>query len=226
MVREWPRQQAQTKASIKKEKPLEEKVLADVRRKVSQIKEMLEPALQNSSLSSNITQQAEHTAHAVAKESKAILIQAKHTRTASAHLSSHIDSALQQLSEQELQTDRARSLVTAEPQASLAGVKEDMEAARLQLKAFSVTLTELISKIDGNVPLERFDRILDETERRLSMLRGSVDSPTLGVKIQKLRSAAQEQHSRMSLIEQDLQEITEERDSLRDIALNLPASCP
>ena len=79
---------------------------------------------------------------------------------------------------------------------------------------------------DGNVPLERFDRILDETERRLSMLRGSVDSPTLGVKIQKLRSAAQEQHSRMSLIEQDLQEITEERDSLRDIALNLPASCP
>ncbi|KAF3849317.1 hypothetical protein F7725_015814, partial [Dissostichus mawsoni] len=222
MVREWPRQQAQTKASIRKEKPLEEKVLADVRRRVSQIKEMLEPALQNSSLSSNITQQAEHTAHAVAKESKAILIQAKHTRTASAHLSSHIDSALQQLSEQELQTDRARSLVTAEPQVSLAGVKEDMEAARLQLKAFSVTLTELISKIDGNVPLERFDRILDETERRLSMLRGSVDSPTLGVKIQKLRSAAQEQHSRMSLIEQDLQEITEERDSLRDIALNLP----
>lgn len=226
MVREWPRQQAQTKASIKKEKPLEEKVLADVRRKVSQIKEMLEPALQNSSLSSNITQQAEHTAHAVAKESKAILIQAKHTRTASAHLSSHIDSALQQLSEQELQTDRARSLVTAEPQVSLAGVKEDMKEAKLQLKAFSVTLTELISKIDGNVPLERFDRILDETERRLSMLRGSVDSPTLGVKIQKLRSAAQEQHSRMSLIEQDLQEITEERDSLRDIALNLPASCP
>lgn len=79
---------------------------------------------------------------------------------------------------------------------------------------------------DGNVPLERFDRILDETARRLSMLRGSVESPTLGSKIQKLHSAAKEQHSRMSLIEQDLQEIREERDSLRDIALNLPQSCP
>lgn len=58
------------------------------------------------------------------------------------------------------------------------------------------------------------------------MLRGSVESPALGSKIQKLRLAAQEQQSRMSLIEQDLQEIREERDSLRDIALNLPQSCP
>lgn len=79
---------------------------------------------------------------------------------------------------------------------------------------------------DGNVPLERFDRILNETALRLSMLRGSVDSPTLGSKIQKLHLAAKEQQSRLSLIEQDLQEITEERDSLRDIALNLPQSCP
>lgn len=83
-----------------------------------------------------------------------------------------------------------------------------------------------LSGPDGSVPLERFDRILNETARRLSMLRGSVESPALGSKIEKLRSAAQEQQSRMSLIEQDLQEIREERDSLRDIALNLPQSCP
>ncbi|XP_031173603.1 laminin subunit gamma-3 [Sander lucioperca] len=226
MVREWPRQQAQTKAAMKKERPLEEKVLADVRKRVSQIGKMLKPALENSSLSSNTTKEAEQTAHAVAKESKAILTQAKHTRTASAHLSSHIDSALQQLAEQEMQTDAANSQITSEPTVSLTSVKEDMAAAKLQLKAYSVTLTELISKIDGNMPLERFDRILDETARRLSMLRGSVESPTLGTKIQKLHSAAKEQHSRMSLIEQDLQEIIEERDSLRDIALNLPQSCP
>lgn len=79
---------------------------------------------------------------------------------------------------------------------------------------------------DGSVPLESFDRILNETARRLSMLRGSVESPTLGSKIQKLHSAAKEQQSRMFLIEQDLQEIREERDSLRDIVLNLPQSCP
>lgn len=79
---------------------------------------------------------------------------------------------------------------------------------------------------DGNVPLERFDRILNETEHRLKRLRGSVESPTLGSKIQKLHTAAKEQQSRLSLIEQDLEEMTEERDSLRDIALNLPQSCP
>lgn len=76
------------------------------------------------------------------------------------------------------------------------------------------------------MPLERFDRILNETERRLSMLRGSVESPTLGSKIQKLQSAAKEQQSRLVLIEQDIQEIREERDSLKDITLNLPESCP
>ncbi|XP_035524349.1 laminin subunit gamma-3 isoform X2 [Morone saxatilis] len=226
MVREWPRRQAQTHAAIKKEKPLEGKVLADVRRRVSQIEKMLEPALENSSLFSNTTKEAEQTAHAVAKESKAILTQAKHTRTVSAHLHSYVDSALQQLAEQETLTDTAKSQITSEPEVSLTSVKEDMKAAKLQLKAYSVTLTELISKIDGNVPLERFDRILNETARRLSMLRGSVESPTLGLKIQKLQSAAKEQQSRMSLIEQDLQEIREERDSLRDIALNLPQSCP
>lgn len=79
---------------------------------------------------------------------------------------------------------------------------------------------------DGSVPLERFERILNETARRLSMLRGSVESPTLGSKIQTLRSAAKEQQSRLSLIDQDIQEIREERDSLRDIASNLPQSCP
>ncbi|XP_060916773.1 laminin subunit gamma-3 [Labrus mixtus] len=226
MVKDWPQRQAQTRAAVKKEKPLEDKVLADVRKKVSQIEKMLKPALENSSLSSNTSKEAELTARAVAKESKAILTQAKHTRTSSAHLSSHLDSALRHLAEQETLTDLANAQITSEPEVSLSMVKEDMEAAKLQLKAFSVTLTELISKIDGSVPQERFDRILDETARRLSMLRGSVESPTLGSKIHKLQSAAKEQQSRMSLIEQDLQEIREERDSLRDIALNLPQSCP
>ncbi|XP_028274254.1 laminin subunit gamma-3 [Parambassis ranga] len=226
MVVEWPRRHAQTKAAIKKERPLKEKVLTDVRKKVTQITKILKPALENSSLSVNASKEAEKTAHAVAKESKAILSQAKHTRTASAHLHFGVDSALQQLSEQELLTDKAISQIPSEPQVSLTSIKEDMEAAKLQLEAYSLTLTELISKIDGNVPLERFDRILNETERRLSMLRGSVESPALGSKIQRLQSAAEEQQSRLSLIEQDITEIREERDSLRDIALNLPQSCP
>lgn len=78
---------------------------------------------------------------------------------------------------------------------------------------------------DEKVPLERFNRILNETARRLSMLRGSVESPQLALKIEKLHLAAKEQQSQMSIIEQDLQEIREERDSLRDIASNLPQAC-
>lgn len=48
------------------------------------------------------------------QESKAILTQAKHARTASAHLSSHIDSAFQQLNKQEMLTDTANSQITSE----------------------------------------------------------------------------------------------------------------
>lgn len=67
MVREWPRRQAQTKAAMKKERPLEEKVLAEVKKRVSQIEETLKPALESSSFSSNTTKEVQQTAHAVAK---------------------------------------------------------------------------------------------------------------------------------------------------------------
>uniref|UniRef100_A0A3P9QE66 Laminin, gamma 3 n=1 Tax=Poecilia reticulata TaxID=8081 RepID=A0A3P9QE66_POERE len=226
MVKEWARRQAQTKTALKKQRPQEEKVLSEVRKKVRQIEKMLAPARENASLTRNITKEAEEMAHDVAKGSKAILTQAKHTRTAASHLNSQIDSALNKLSEQELLTVKEKPMIPSEPEVSLSSIKNDMEAAKLQLEAYSVTLSELISKIDGSVPLERFHRILNETERRLSMLRGSVESPALGSKIQKLHSAAREQQSRLSLIEQDIHEIREERESLRDIASNLPQSCP
>lgn len=105
-----------------------------------------------------------------------------------------------------------------------------METADNKHKVFTLVIILMPTQnflllADENIPLERFDRILNETARRLSMLRGSVESPQLGLKIEKLRLAAQEQQSQMSVIDQDLQEIIEERDSLRDIASNLPQAC-
>lgn len=49
-----------------------------------------------------------------AQESKVVLIQAKHTRTASSHLGSRVDSALQQLTEQEMLIDAANSQIPPE----------------------------------------------------------------------------------------------------------------
>lgn len=120
-----------------------------------------------------------------------VLIQAKHTRTASSHLGTHVDLALKQLTEQEMLIDAANSRIPPEvankdtfctfclvccfkakvkknnsfflcslfacdyvavifplqSSMSLTSVKEKMEAAKLELKAYSHTLTELISKI-------------------------------------------------------------------------------
>jgi len=67
MVTEWPRQQAKTKAALKKERPLQEKVLSEVRKKLSQIEKILEPAVENSSLTSNTTKEVEKMAHDMAK---------------------------------------------------------------------------------------------------------------------------------------------------------------
>lgn len=50
----------------------------------------------------------------MAQESKSILSQAKHTRTASAHLTSQIDSVLQELAEHEMLTDKAKSQIPSE----------------------------------------------------------------------------------------------------------------
>lgn len=225
MVKEWPRQQLQTKAVLKKERPLREKVLADVKRKMAQVEEMLKPALENSSHAANNSNTAAQIAQSTARESKNLLSQAKQTRTASAHLGSHIDSAVRRLDEQEMLSRKANSQLSTEPEVSLTDIKENMKSAKVQLEAYAATLTELISKIDESVPLERFHSILNKTEQRLSMLRGSVENPALTLKIQKLNSAAKEQQTYLSLIEQDISEMTEERNSLRDIALNLPQSC-
>lgn len=65
MVSQWPRQQAQTKAAMKKGRLLEEKVLAEIKKRVSQIDETLRPALKN--VTANTTKEAEQTAQAVAK---------------------------------------------------------------------------------------------------------------------------------------------------------------
>lgn len=67
MVEEWPHLQAQTKAAVKKEKHLKEKVLPDARRKASQVKKSLQPAVENASLSNNATKEAKQRVHNVEK---------------------------------------------------------------------------------------------------------------------------------------------------------------
>lgn len=54
-------------AAVKKERPLREKVLSDVRKRVSQIRETLKPALENSSISKNATEELNQMTDDVAK---------------------------------------------------------------------------------------------------------------------------------------------------------------
>ncbi|XP_042565240.1 laminin subunit gamma-3-like [Clupea harengus] len=101
-----------------------------------------------------------------------------------------------------------------------------MESAKLQLESYTHTLAVLLSKLEEDSSLDKFDLILNETATRLLILKGSVESSALSGKIQTLRTASQEQKSQVARMDQDLQEIREERASLQDIVLNLPKSCP
>lgn len=67
MVSEWPRQQSLTQGALKKKRPLEDKILATIEKRVSHIEEMLKPAAENSTISQNISKEAEEKAQAVAK---------------------------------------------------------------------------------------------------------------------------------------------------------------
>lgn len=72
MQREWPQRQAQTKAALKRERLLREKILEDVSKKVNQTKRVLRPALESATLSNATAQQAKHTANALSKVSMGV----------------------------------------------------------------------------------------------------------------------------------------------------------
>lgn len=74
MVSEWPRQRTKTQIALKKKRPLEDKILTAIEKRVSHIEEILKPAAENSSVSRNITEEAAETAQALAKVCISLLL--------------------------------------------------------------------------------------------------------------------------------------------------------
>ncbi|XP_066515117.1 laminin subunit gamma-3 [Hoplias malabaricus] len=224
---EWPVLRTQSRAALKRETVLEEKSLPDVKKKVRQADRALRALQENATLASDTTSQTEDMANSVAKDAKSSLSRGKQTRKASAQLSSAVNAAVQQLDEQENMAMRLQTNMLADqPDLSLEAVKDSMESAKSQLEAFTHTLTELLGQLEANTAVEKYSRVLNDTAARLLVLRASVESPALSRKIQRLRSAAEEQQNQIEQLEQNLQDIREERDSLKDIAQNLPKECP
>ncbi|KAG5834495.1 hypothetical protein ANANG_G00262110 [Anguilla anguilla] len=225
MKKEWPRTQAQTKAAVKKERMVEENILGDARKKAKQAERIVKLALENSTLSNSTASQAKSLSDTVASEAKDTCSQAKSTKRAAAQLSSSVDAVLQQLEYQERRTAEVQMDGTNETEDTVGGMRESIEAAKLKLENYSMTLTELLSKIEREVATEKFDRILRETETWLGFLRHSVESPALSGKMQALHDAAQDQEAQILQVDRDIEEIKEERRSLQDIVLHLPQGC-
>ncbi|KAL7834633.1 hypothetical protein SRHO_G00288800 [Serrasalmus rhombeus] len=224
---EWPVLRTQTKAALKRERIMEEKMLTEVKKKVKQAERALRPLLENATLASDTVAQTEDTANSVAKDAKASVSRGKHARRASAQLNSAVNTAVQQLAKQESAVMQVQANMHMDKaDVSFESVKDSMETAKTQLEAFTHTLADLLSNLESNDAVEKYDRVLNDTATRLLVLRASVESPVLGGKIQKLCSAAEEQQKQLLQLEQNLQDIQEERDSLTDIVQNLPKECP
>ncbi|RXN28697.1 laminin subunit gamma-3-like protein [Labeo rohita] len=209
---DWPQLPTYSKGYLKREKMLKEKTLVDVKKRVKQTERMIKPAVENATAASSTAKQAEESANAVAKNAKVSFTQGKRTKHASGQLRSAVDATLEQLTELESQAAQKQETIEA----------EEMEQC---IPPTNLKIT-LLMCADANVVLENYDRILNETAARLRVLQGAVESPSLTGKIQRLHNAAHDQEKQLQNLEQSLQEIREERDSLTDIAQNLPKTCP
>ncbi|XP_687343.5 laminin subunit gamma-3 [Danio rerio] len=227
MEQDWPQLPTLSKSFLKREKMLNEKTLVEVKKRVKQTEKMIKPSVENATDADSTAKQAEASADTVAKDAKASFTQGKRIKHASGQLRSALDVTLEQLSELESQTALKQATLEAEEDmVSSSSVIDSMETAKNQLESFTDMLTLLLSQMEADVVLENYDRILNETAVRLRVLQGAVESPSLTGKIQRLRNAASDQEKQMQNLEESLQDIRKERDSLTDIAQNLPKTCP
>ncbi|XP_056602729.1 laminin subunit gamma-3 [Triplophysa dalaica] len=224
--REWPRLPTLNKEFLKKEKVIKEKILVDVKKKVKQGGRMIKTAAENATAANSTAKSTEESADALAKAAKASFTQGKRTKQASAQLSSVLDVTLEQLTELEGQAgEKQEVMLVEEDLLSSKSVMSNMETARSQLQSFTEILSELLKNLDEKVALQNFDHTLNATAARLRVLKAAVESPALTGKIQELHGAAHSQEKQLQSLEENLQEIREERNSLADIAQNLP-KCP
>ncbi|XP_047665497.1 laminin subunit gamma-3 [Tachysurus fulvidraco] len=225
LEKDWPVVRTQTLAALKREGIVEEKVLTEVKKKVRHAERVLRPALENAMQAKDTATQAQKTANSIAKDAKASLSKGKQTKKVSAELKTVVNAVMQQLTEQENLAAQAAGNVQDESDVSLKGVMGSMEIAKSQLEGFTHMLDELLGQIERNTDMEKYDHVLTETAIRLQVLRGSVDSQALNKKFQILTGAAEAQKEQLMELEKNLLDIQEERDSLTDIAQNLPKTC-
>lgn len=225
--KDWPVLQTKTRESLKKESMGEEKILSDIKKKVRQAERVLMPALESANQSKDTAAQIQEAAKNITKDAKTTLSQSKQARKKSVQLSAAVNAAVQQLTAQEsLVAEVQTGMEVDEADVLFESAMDYMESAKNQLEAFTHSLADLLGQMETSNDVEKYDRLLNETAIRLKVLRGSVESPALNKKVQILVGAAEDQKKQLTELEKSLQDIQEERDSLTDIAENLPKTCP
>ncbi|XP_058158195.1 laminin subunit gamma-3 isoform X2 [Dasypus novemcinctus] len=220
-----PKEQAALK---RKAGVIQDKLLADVRKKTRQAEKMLGNAASAFSSAKMKGRDAELLAKDSAKLAKALLKEGKQEHRRASRLASQTQATLRQASRQVLISGaRRRELQEAEQVgAGLSEMERQIRESRLALEKDVKALLELLARL-GSLDTHRAPaRTLNTSQRALEHLRLRLGPPgALQGKLRLLEQESEQQELQIQEFENDLAEILADKQNLEAILHSLPESC-
>ncbi|XP_044634476.2 laminin subunit gamma-3 [Equus asinus] len=215
-------------ALMRKAGLVQDRILADARKKTKQAERMLGNAASVSSSAKKKGREAELLAKDSAKLAKALLREGKQEYRRAGRLSSQTQATLRQASRQALALGaRGRELEEAEQVgAGLSKVERQIRESRLSLEKDIEALTELLDRLGSLDTHQAPAQALNETQRALERLRLQLGPPgALQGKLRLLEQESEQQELQIQSFESDLAEIHADKQNLEAILHSLPESC-
>ncbi|XP_031533075.2 laminin subunit gamma-3 isoform X2 [Vicugna pacos] len=207
---------------------IQDRLLADSKKKTKQAEKMLGNAASLSSSARKKGREAELLAKDSAKLAKALLREGRQGHRRVGRLSSQTQATLRQASRQMLASEARRQELEAAERvdAGLSEMERQLRKSRTSLEKDIKALSELLARL-GSLDTHRTPaRALNETQRALEHLRLRLGPPgALQGKLRLLEQESEQQELQIQSFESDLAEIRADKQNLEAILHSLPESC-
>ncbi|KAL1288484.1 LAMC3 [Ovibos moschatus] len=207
---------------------VQDRILADSRKKTKQAERMLGDAASVSSRAKKKGREAELLAQDSAKLTKALLRAGKQEHRRASWLSSQTRATLGLASQQLLASEAHRQELEAAEQdgARLSQMEQQIRESRSSLEKDIKALSELLTRLRSLDTQRAPARALNETQRTLERLRLRLGPPgALQGKLRLLEEESKLQELQIQSFESDLAEIRADKQNLEAILHSLPGSC-
>ncbi|XP_028353183.1 laminin subunit gamma-3 [Physeter macrocephalus] len=207
---------------------VQDRLLADSKKKTKQVERMLGNAASVSSSAKKKGREAELLAKDGAQLAEALLREGKQEHRRAGRLSSQTRSMLRQASQQVLSSEARRQQPEAADRvgAGLSEMQRQIRESRTSLEKDTEALSELLARLGSLDTLGAPARALNETQRALERLRLQLGPPgALQGKLRLLEQESAQQQLQIQSFESSLAEIRADKQNLEAILHSLPESC-